>query len=159
MMEPELKPRSASKVCSQHLCLHEGFSRHLPISMFPLEGLPSSGCSLSSATNLLCDFRQVTFPLWASMFPSANIRYPVKAILTAPILFLVIARAQLLCILSSVLHSRLGVPSGTQKEHSQKQWGHNKSYSLLGTCGVYLTWSLWQNLGSEYCTYRHLTEE
>ena len=40
-----------------------GFSHHLLVSGFPL------GVSLGSTTNLLCDLRQIAFPLWALVFP------------------------------------------------------------------------------------------
>lgn len=137
---------SEPEVCSQYLCLHEvhmkgikgGFSYHLSFLCFLWKPSPALGFILGSIMNLLCDISQITFPLWASMFPSGNRAFGGHS--DGPYLISCTFNSSLLSIsLLSVLHNKLGAHSGTQEGHSQcfgEKDVYNNCYSLLGTCWV-----------------------
>lgn len=69
---------SKPEVFSQHLCFHEGSLKggdsviFFPILCFLEKPCLVLSCSQGSVTKLLHDFRQISFHLWNSMFPSGN---------------------------------------------------------------------------------------
>lgn len=101
---PGLSPRCAHNTYASTKNLKRGCSHCLPVSVFPLGG------HLCSTTNLLCDLRQIVFPLWALVFPPGKqslcrpFRWP-------PSSFWYFQQASNKYFPAPVLHSRLGAHS------------------------------------------------